>query len=231
MTESILYNPLFGIILSLFTFEIGKRIYMKWRYPILNPLMIAIILIILLLLKFNIPYEAYAKGGDIIIFFLGPATVALGVSLYKNIQRLKEYFLPILAGVIAGSSTAIVSVIVLGRLLGLKKELILSMIPKSITTPIGIELSKSLGGNPSITVIGIMITGVTGAISSPFICKFFKIESKISRGIGIGTSSHAVGTSKAIEMGEIEGAMSGLAIGMAGLVTIFLVPILVKILI
>jgi predicted murein hydrolase (TIGR00659 family) len=231
MIKSILYNPLFGIILSLSTFELGKRIYMKWRYPILNPLMISITLTILFLLKFNIPYEAYSSGGNIIMFFLGPATVVLGVSLYKHTQRLKEYFFPILAGVLAGSFTAVLSVIVLGKLFGLKKLLILSMIPKSITTPIGIELSKSLGGDPSITVVGIMITGITGAISSPFICKFFKIENKISKGIGIGTSSHAVGTSKAIEMGEIEGAMSGLAIGMAGLVTIFLVPLLTKFLI
>ncbi|WP_372714149.1 LrgB family protein [Ilyobacter sp.] len=231
MIKSILYNPLFGIILSLSTFELGKRIYMKWRYPIFNPLMISITLTILFLLKFNIPYEAYSSGGNIIMFFLGPATVVLGVSLYKHTQRLKEYFFPILAGVVAGSFTAVLSVIVLGKLFGLKKLLILSMIPKSITTPIGIELSKSLGGDPSITVVGIMITGITGAISSPFICKFFKIENKISKGIGIGTSSHAVGTSKAIEMGEIEGAMSGLAIGMAGLVTIFLVPLLTKFLI
>ena len=231
MIKSILYNPLFGIILSLSTFELGKRIYMKWRYPILNPLMISITLTILFLLKFNIPYEAYSSGGNIIMFFLGPATVVLGVSLYKHTQRLKEYFFPILAGVVAGSFTAVLSVIVLGKLFGLKKLLILSMIPKSITTPIGIELSKSLGGDPSITVVGIMITGITGSISSPFICKFFKIENKISKGIGIGTSSHAVGTSKAIEMGEIEGAMSGLAIGMAGLVTIFLVPLLTKFLI
>ena len=231
MKESILYNPLFGIILSLTSYEIGKKIYTKWRYPVFNPLMIAITLTIFVLLKFNISYAAYSRGGDIIMFFLGPATVVLGVSLYKNSRRLKEYFLPILAGVTAGSFTAIVSVIILGKAFGLKKELIISMIPKSITTPIGIELSKSLGGNPSITVIGIMITGMTGAISSPFICKFFKIKNKVSRGIGIGTASHAVGTSKAIEMGEVEGAMSGLAIGMAGLVTIFLVPILTKFLI
>lgn len=226
---SILYNPLFGIILTLSAFEFGKAIYRKWRFPMLNPLAIAIFIIIIFLLRFNIPYEAYFKGGSIIKFFLGPSTVVLAVPLYKHLDELKEYLFPIIAGVIAGSGACIVSVILLGKLFALDRTLMISFVPKSITTAIGIELSRSIGGSPSITVIGIIITGITGAIISPYVCKFFNIKNRVAKGIGIGTSSHAVGTTKAIEMGEIEGAMSGLAIGLAGIVTIFLAPILMKI--
>ncbi|MGO1712569.1 MAG: LrgB family protein, partial [Senegalia sp. (in: firmicutes)] len=138
----------------------------------------------------------------------------------------KKHKLPILIGIFTGVMTSFISVILLGKIFAYDTQLINSLIPKFITTPIGIEVSESIGGSPSITVMSIIITGIIGAIIAPFICKIFKIEDKVARGIAIGASSHAVGTAKAMEMGETEGAMSGLAMGLAGLLTAIMVPIL-----
>uniref|UniRef100_UPI0035627E85 LrgB family protein n=1 Tax=Ilyobacter sp. TaxID=3100343 RepID=UPI0035627E85 len=199
--ENLLNNPLFGVILSLGAFEIGKFIYSKTRFAIFNPLLMAISLIILLLLNFNIPFESYNEGGKIIVFFLGPATVVLAVPLYKQSELFKKHFFPIFLGIVVGALTAMTSVVVMGKMVGLDIMLIRSFIPKSITTPIGIEVSKALGGEPSITIMGILITGITGYIVSPMICKLFKINNFIAKGVGIGVASHAIGTTKALEMG------------------------------
>lgn len=224
--SELLNSPLFGICLTIITYIIGLEIYKKFKLPILNPILIALIIIIPILLYFKIPVETYKKGGDLISFFLGPATVVLAVPLYKKIDLLKQHFVPILGGVVVGVLTSILSCILIGKALGLDLSLIKSSLPKSLTTPIAIELSKQVEGIVPITIVMVMITGITGAVLAPFICKMFKIENKIAKGIAIGTASHAVGTSRAIEMGEIEGAMSGLAIGVAGILTVFILPIL-----
>jgi len=226
----IISHPLFGIILTLATFEVGKRIYNKFRLPILNPILIAILLIVGVLILFNIPLASYESGSNMLSLFLGPVTVILAVPLYKQLNLLKSHLFPILIGVTVGAITSITSVIVLGKLMGLEKVLLLSMAPKSITTPIGMELSRNIGGIQAITIVGIMITGITGAVMGPIVCQVFRIKNKVARGIGIGVSSHAVGTSKAIEMGEVEGAMSGLAIGLTGIATIVVLPIMLRIL-
>jgi len=226
----IINHPLFGIILTLISFEVGKRIYGKFRMAIFNPILIAVMFIVGLLLFFDISIESYEKGSDMLSFFLGPVTVILAVPLYKQLNLLRDNLFPILAGVTVGAATAIISVLVLGKLMGLEEVLLLSMAPKSITTPIGIELSKNIGGIQAITIVGIMVTGITGAVVAPVVCDVFRIKNKVARGIGIGVSSHAVGTSKAIEMGEVEGAMSGLAIGLTGIATIVVLPIILKVL-
>lgn len=226
----IISHPLFGIILTLVTFEIGKNIYNKFRLPIFNPILISILLIVIVLRGFNIPLDLYENGSNMLSLFLGPVTVILAVPLYKQLHLLKKNLYPILIGVCVGVVTAITSVIILGKLMGLEKILLLSLAPKSITTPIGIELSKNIGGVQAITIVGIMITGITGAVLGPFVCDLFRVKNKVAKGIGIGVASHAVGTSKAIEMGEVEGAMSGLAIGITGICTIALLPILLKVL-
>ena len=226
----IISHPLFGIILTLVTFEIGKNIYNKFRLPIFNPILISILLIVIVLRGFNIPLDLYENGSNMLSLFLGPVTVILAVPLYKQLHLLKRNLYPILIGVCVGVVTAVTSVIVLGKLMGLEKILLLSLAPKSITTPIGIELSNNIGGVQAITIVGIMITGITGAVLAPFVCDLFRVKNKVARGIGIGVASHAVGTSKAIEMGEVEGAMSGLAIGITGICTIVLLPILLKVL-
>lgn len=224
----IMNTPLFGVIISIITFEIGIFINKKAKNVIFNPLLISITLIILFLLKFDISLEVYNKGGNLISFFLIPATVILAVPLYKKFAIFKANALPIIIGITIGSITAIVSVTILSKLLGLSDNILKSLMPKSITTPIGMEISKQIGGIPSLTATAIIITGIFGAIIGPVICKIFRIEDEVAAGIAMGTAAHAIGTSKAIEMGETEGAMSGVAIGIAGLATVILVPIIIN---
>jgi Putative effector of murein hydrolase len=218
--------PLFGILLSLIAFQISTLLYRKTHLSILNPLLVASVLVMFFLIFFGINYETYNLGGNYISFFLGPATVVLAVPLYKKIRLLKSNALPILAGIIAGCIAGISSILALSRLLGLDDAISRSLAPKSVTTPIGIEISKQIGGLPAITVAAIVFTGIIGAILGPFICRCFRIKDKVAVGVAIGTASHALGTTRAIELGETEGAMSGLAIGIAGLITVFLVPLL-----
>jgi putative effector of murein hydrolase len=156
--------------------------------------------------------------------------VILAVPLYKKISLFRENIIPIIGGIGVGSSAGIISIILMCRMFGLDELLSVSMIPKSVTTPIGIEISNQLGGLPSITVAAIVFTGISGILLGPQVCRLFKIHDEVAVGIAIGTSSHALGTTKAVEIGETEGAMSGLAIGIAGLVTVFLAPLLARIL-
>lgn len=228
MTE-LINSPMTGILLSIICFEVGLYIYHKTKIPFFNPLLISIILIIFMIKTFNINLDSFNKGGRLISFFLGPATVVLAVPLYHKLNLIKKHFIPILLGVTIGSLTAIFSIYYLSKLFGLNDELTFSLVPKSITTPIGMEVSKGIGGIPSITVAAIIFTGIIGAVIAPVVCRIFKIKNKIAIGIAIGTASHAIGTTKAIEMGETEGAMSSLAIGIAGLITSIIAPILVSI--
>ena len=230
MKELLFNNAFFGIFISLIAFKIGKDIFNKFKWPILNPIFVALILIFIFMEIFGIPTSYYNKGGDILGFFIAPATVCLAIPLYKEFGTLKKHYKVILIGALIGSITAILSVVFLGKLLGIQDIILLSFVPKSITTPIGIEVSKLLGGIPAITVFAIMVTGIAGNIFAPFMLKLFKIENAVARGLGIGISSHAVGTSKAIEMGEVEGAMSALSIVIAGIITIFIAPVLLNLL-
>lgn len=222
-------TPYFGILISIIAFEIGLYIYKKTKIPLFHPLLISITLIILTLSIFDINLSSYEKGGNIISLFLGPVTVTLAIPLYRQTELLKKHKMPILIGVFTGVITSFISVVVLAKIFNYDTKMIYSLIPKSITTPIGIEISETIGGIRSITVMSIVITGIIGAIIAPFVCKIFKIEHKVARGIAIGTSSHAVGTAKAMEIGETEGAMSGLAMGLAGLVTALIMPLLIMI--
>lgn len=223
--EMITNTPLFGVIISLVAFEIGMFIFKKTKIALFNPLLIATIIVMIFLKYLNVPVKNYMLGGDLILFFLAPATVVLAIPLFQKIDLLKKYFVPIIGGGIIGAFTAIISVIVIGKILGINHDLLVSFMPKSITTPIGIEVSKMLGGIPSITVFAIIITGITGNVTAPFVYSVFKVKHPIAKGLGLGISSHAVGTSRAIEMGEIEGAMSALSIVIAGILTIVLAPI------
>lgn len=227
--KELISTPLFGIMISLIAFEIGCIINKKTRISIFNPLFVSIVLVIAFLNIFNINISDYDKGGQFISFFLSPATVILAVPLYKKIKLLKSYAVPIISGITVGSIVSIITIISLCQLFGLPKPIDVSLIPKSITVPIGIEVSKQLGGIPSITVAVIILTGIIGSIIGPYVCNFFKIKDKVAIGVAIGTASHAVGTTKAIEMGEIEGAMSSLSIGIAGIITVIIAPIIAKI--
>ena len=220
---------MFGIILTIIAFEIGVSIRNKWRNPLLNPILIATILIIGFLTITGISYDTYKVGGDYISFFLGPVTVLLAVPLYRHIQALKNAWLPILAGIVVGSTVSIVCVIACAKIFGISKTLMLSLIPKSITIPMGSVVSEQIGGIPSITIVSIVITGITGAVTAPLVCRFFRIKNPVAQGVAIGTASHALGTTKAMEIGEVQGAMSSLSIGVAGVVTVFITPVLLKI--
>jgi len=221
-------SPIFGVLISLVAYIIGQWLNKKTKISLLNPLFIAITLVIIFLITFNIPLDNYNNGGKIISFFLGPATVILAVPLYNKIDHLKKNAIPIIIGILLGSVAGIITVLFLGRVLNLDEVIALSLVPKSVTTPIGIEISNQINGISSVTVTAIIITGILGAIFSPIILKLFKVKDKIAIGVAIGTSSHALGTTKAVELGETEGAMSSLSIGIAGIITVIIAPILIK---
>lgn len=221
-------SPLFGITLTIGALVLFQVLFKNVKNPLLNPLIFAIIGIIAFLKLTGIPYESYAKGGDIIAFLLGPVTVAFAVPLYKQFDKLKANALPILIGITSGALVAIVSTIGLGLIFKLSNEMIISLSPKSTTTAIAMELSRILGGNPALTVAFVVFAGTLGFMFGEPIFKLLKIENKTARGIALGTASHAFGTNRALLMGEEEGAMSSLAIGVAGVMTTFLLPPILK---
>ena len=223
--DIVINNVLFGLVLSLAAFEIGIFINRNTRISILNPLLIAIVSVICFLFAFNIDFNTYNKGGQFINMFLGPSTVVLAVPLYKQLDLLKKNAKAILTGIFVGSTIGVFSIILISYLIGLDTSIIKSLAPKSVTTPIGISISSQLGGLVPITVLAIIVTGIIGAVFGPTVCNLFKIKDKVAIGVAIGTASHAVGTSKALELGEIEGAMSSLSIGIAGIMTVIIAPI------
>lgn len=219
--NTLMQNSLFfGGLLTLVAYEIGLMIRRKWNRAILNPLLIAIVLIIVLLKVCRIEYRDYQAGADYINYLLTPATVSLAIPLYQQIQILRENFLAILTGILAGAVSGMVSVLGLSMLFGLTHQEYVTLLPKSITTAIGMGVSEELGGLVTITVAVIVLTGVFGNIVAEPVLKLFRIGHPVAKGIGIGTSAHALGTAKAIEMGEIEGAMSGLSIVVSGVITV-----------
>ncbi|MBN2617616.1 MAG: LrgB family protein [Spirochaetales bacterium] len=202
----------------------------KTKLSILNPVLLSITAIIILLIVVGQNYDDYMYGGRLISIFLGPATVTLALPLYKNRHILKSRGITVFIGILTGSFVAILSVYFLSKLFGIDKTIMLSLLPKSITTPIGMEISEKIGGIPALTVAVIVITGITGNILGPIVLKIFKIKDSVAIGAALGTASHAIGTSKALEIGEIEGAISGLSIGIAGLITSLLIPLLLLLL-
>ena len=221
-------TEIFGVILTILFFNIGIYIQKKTNKPIFNPLLIAILGIILFLSTTKIPYESYKLGGDRINFFLGPVTIVLAVPLYKQFDLFKKYLLEILIGISCGVVVSFISIKLIVHYTNADVDIINSLIPKSITTPMGISLTKTLNGVEAITVVSIILTGILGAIISPIVFKLGKINNPVAKGIALGTSAHALGTTKALEMGEVEGAMSGLSIGISGIITVILIPIIIN---
>lgn len=221
-----LLTILFYIIITIFIYMICNKLYMKVKSPLLNPVLISSIFIIILLILFKIPYSTYNKGGAVITKVLGPLVVILAIPLYKNRYDLMKNFIPIIGGITAGIFTSFVTVIGLCKIFNIDNSIMLSLFAKSITTPMAVEATKILEGREAITIIAVVFTGILGAGIAPLVVKYGKIKSDIAKGIGIGTSSHAVGTSKAVEMGEEIGAASGLAIAVTGIITILLIIIL-----
>ncbi len=212
----------FGIVISLAAFQGARWLSGKLRSPLLNPLLVATAFIIVILSVFHIPLEDYQEGAQYISFFLGPATAVLAYSVYRQMAVLKRHFVPIMAGCLMGSIASMVSAFALCKLFGLDDAVTMSMLPKSVTTPIAMSLSEELGGITSVTVAVVIATGIMGSILAPTLIKVFRVKSPIAAGVAIGTCSHAIGTSRAMQLGEIEGAMSGIAIGVSGLLTMIL---------
>lgn len=213
-------SPFFGIILCVVAYQAGLLIQRRLNSPLANPLLIAIALVIILLKAANIPLESFRRGGDVITMLLPPATAVLASSIYAQIQVLKKHFLPVVLGCLAGSVTSVASVYGLCKLFGLTDELVFSMLPKSVTTPIAMEISGAHGGITAITVAAVVCTGIFGAVFAPLLIRVFRVKHPVAAGVAIGTCSHAVGTSRALQLGEVEGAMSGIAIGVSGLITV-----------
>ncbi len=216
LTDSIF----FGAVISLAAYEGGLLLKKKFKLAVLNPLLIGTICVMAILSLLDVEYSQYNESASYISYLLTPATVCLAVPLYRQLTLLKNNIKAVAGGIASGVLASLVSVFLLARLFGLDHEQYVTLLPKSITTAIGLGLSEELGGIPTITVAVIIVTGILGNMIAEFIYKLFHIEEPVAKGLALGTASHAIGTAKAMEMGEIEGAMSSLAIAVAGLVTV-----------
>ena len=210
----------FGIFVSLLGYQIGLFLKKKLKWALCNPLLIAIIFVIAVLKLLRIEYEDYDAGAQYLSYLLTPATVCLAIPLYQQLETLKRNWKAIIAGITVGVFSSLTSIFLLAKLFGLSHEQYVTLLPKSITTAIGIGISEELGGMVTITVAVIIITGILGNMIAELVCKLFCITEPIAKGLAIGTASHAIGTVKAMEIGEIEGAMSSLAIAVSGLITV-----------
>ncbi len=210
----------FGVTVSLVSYGVGSLLQKRFRTALCNPLLISIILTILILVVFNIDYESYYSGAQYLSYFLTPATVCLAVPLYEKLDLLKANRKAVMLGILSGVVTTLLCVLATAIVFGLTHEEYVTLLPKSITTAIGMGISEELGGYVTLTVAVIIITGIVGSICAPAVCRICRISDPIAKGIAIGTSSHAIGTAKALQMGEIEGAMSGLSIAVSGLLTV-----------
>ena len=213
-------SPYFGVALSVIAFGAGARLQKKLKTPVCNPLIFAIVVIVGILLVFKIPYESYYEGGQVIDMFLAPATACLAVAIYSKVKILKDYWLPVLVGCTAGSAASMASVYGMCRMFGLDRGITVSLLPKSVTTPIAVSVAEPNGGIVPVTVVAVIFTGILGSIFAPLLIRLLRVKDPVAAGLAIGASSHAVGTSKAVELGETEGAMSGLAIGICGIITV-----------
>ncbi len=213
------------LLLVIGSYYIGTLLYRRLRSAWVHPVAMGMILTLIALLLLGIDYSTFKAGTAFLDFLLGPTVVALGYLLYEQIEHLRGREIIIFIATTIGGFIGIVSVIILGHLLGLNETLIVSLQPKSATMPIALPLSEQSGGIPSITAIVVFITGITGSLIGPWILDKCKITNPIARGLALGSASHGIGTSRAIEMGAIEGAISGLAIGLTGIVISLLIPL------
>ncbi len=218
----------FGVAISLVSYGLGVLIHRKCKATIFNPLLLAILLTILLLVLTGIDYEVYYDGAKYLSYLLTPATVCLAVPLYEKLSLLRRNFLAIFLGIASGVATTILCVLVMGAIFGFDHAEYVTFLPKSITTAIGMGVSEELGGYVTLTVAIIIITGLMGNIIAPSLCRLFRITDPIAKGIAIGTSAHAMGTARAMEMGETEGAMSSLSIVVSGILTVIAASIVAQ---
>lgn len=225
MNELLINSGYFGFVITLGAYLLGLQVKRKTKLAIMNPLLVAVTLIILFLVVFRIDYEVYQKGSQYVSYLLTPATVCLAIPLYRQLRLLKDHLGAVAGGIASGVLTSILSIYAMSRLFGLSHEYYVTLLPKSITTAIGMGVSQEAGGIVVLTVVSIILTGILGNVIGEAVFRLFSISDPIAKGLALGTSAHAIGTAKALELGEIEGAMSSLAIAVAGLLTVAAVPL------
>ncbi|MDU9690476.1 MULTISPECIES: LrgB family protein [Priestia] len=221
------FIAVFIIVATVALYLVMAKVYVRFSYPILIPVLTTTIFVILLLLAFHISYDEYMIGGKWINSLLGPAVVALAYPLYKQREMLVKYSVPIIGGVFVGLFAGMISGLVFAEVFGVDRSLILSIIPKSITTPVAIQIATGLGGVPSMTVVFVMIAGFSGVILGPLLLKWIRIKSSLGKGIALGSASHALGTSKAFEYGELTVSMSSVSMTLSAVLGSVFGPIVV----
>ena len=227
MAEFLSGISLFPLVLTLGAFQLGRFCQQKWKSPVFNPILIAVILIIPVLLLTKLPYETYKKGTDAISWLLTPATVCMALPLYEQLKVLKKSLTAALTGIIAGTLCSLMCIAGMCLLFGLDRTASVSLLPKSITTAIGIVLSENNGGLPGLTTVAILVTGISGNLLGPWLCKVLRITDPVAQGVALGTACHVIGTSRSTEMGKIQGAVGSLSLTVAGILTAVLFPIVI----
>ncbi len=220
MSEILSNSLFFGVTVSLVTFWIGLLCKKRFRLPLFNPLLIAVILTIIILVIFDVDYAAYNDTAKYLSYLLTPTTICLAIPLYEQLTILKKNIKAVFIGIGAGVLSSLGSILLLCIAFGLSHEQYVSLLPKSITSAIAVGLSEELGGVVALTAAGVTITGILGNVIAEAVLKLFKIEEPVAKGLACGTAAHAIGTAKAMEFGELEGAMSSLSIAVAGLMTV-----------
>ena len=228
MAEFLKNSAVWGILLTILGYGLGFLINKKTKQAWCNPLLLGILFVILVLSLAKIPYEDYKASAAPLQYLLLPATVCLAVPLYENLSRLKGRFLAVLSGILAGVITSLGSILLMAWLLSMTREQTATLIAKSVTTAIGIDVTQTLGGMVPLASAVIILTGITGNLTAVGVCKLFRIKDPVARGVAIGTASHAIGTAKAFEIGELEGSVSSLSVAVAGILTAVLAPVAVN---
>ena len=216
----------FPVILTLAAFQIGRACQKKWKLPIFNPTLIGMVLVILFVLLFGMDPEGYSSGTKLIFWLMTPATISLAVPMYEQFQVLKKSLKAVLAGVCAGTLSCMLMIVAVSLLLKFDRSILVSLMPKSVTTAIGMSLSEMFGGMGGVTVAAIIITGIGGNMMGPALCKLFGITDEVAQGVAFGTAAHVIGTAKANELSQLTGAASSLSLVVAGLLTAVFMPMI-----
>lgn len=224
-------SPLLHLTLTLVVYQLGMLLYRRGRLnPLLNPVLLSIIAIVAILAATGTSYQTYFDGAQFVHFLLGPATVALAIPLYRQFEKVRRSALAVVVSIVAGSVTAAASAVGIAWLLGGSREALASLAPKSVTTPVAMGIAEQLGGLPSLTAALVIITGILGAVAGPWVLELLRVRSMAARGLAMGTASHGIGTARAVQVSEVAGAFSGLAMGLNALATALLLPLLWRLL-
>ncbi|WP_417671764.1 LrgB family protein [Roseibium sp.] len=220
-------SPLLALTLTLAAYQLGNWVYQKGgRHPLLNPVLIAVVVLVAILLATDTDYPTYFEGAQFVHFMLGPATVALALPLYRQLERVRKSALAITVSLLTGSATAVVSAVGIAWAFGGSNEILVSLAPKSVTAPVAMGIAEQLGGLPSLTAVLVILTGIIGAALGPLLLNLLGIKDMAARGLAIGTASHGIGTARAFQVSDVAGAFAGLAMGLNALATAILLPLL-----